>query len=380
MANEFIDYYALLGVPFDADNEEIRKAHKKLARTCHPDLGHPDGEEKTKRLNIARDTLLDPKERFYYNQTYARELRAKERRAAEARRAEEKAKQKEEQARQEKERRDARAQQDEETFRQMEAERQAEKAHREKRRAQVDEALRKQKEKEAQDKAKAAAFYAQALKDAEVRDRAQKEAEAKRRQDFADDIERQAKEAKAKAEQAKQDRRNSWKPHIADAIKAFVDAKTHRAAFDSGEVLYRWISIGEEEAAARVLNDLPDYLLARPEAHNLMVGLAAYCSPADYAKKMQAYGQEMVKIHIKRFAESMKPREREILRAFVQQDGKLASYVKKHVSPILYASSISDGLRKDVDQALQQKAEKKANPNGIMGFLLKKMGAPTCQR
>lgn len=55
------DFYQLLGLTPGATPEEINRAHKRLAKECHPDV-HPDTEWATaqiKRLNEARRVLLD---------------------------------------------------------------------------------------------------------------------------------------------------------------------------------------------------------------------------------------------------------------------------------------------------------------------------------
>jgi DnaJ family protein C protein 19 len=47
---------AILGVSANADEEAIRRAHRRLVSAVHPDKG--GSEELTRRINAARDTLL----------------------------------------------------------------------------------------------------------------------------------------------------------------------------------------------------------------------------------------------------------------------------------------------------------------------------------
>lgn len=47
---------AVLGVGSDADEHEIRSAHRRLVQALHPDKG--GSAELTRRINAARDTLL----------------------------------------------------------------------------------------------------------------------------------------------------------------------------------------------------------------------------------------------------------------------------------------------------------------------------------
>jgi molecular chaperone DnaJ len=63
------DYYAVLGVPKNATDAEIRKAYRKLAQQHHPDTkqGDPDAEERFKEISAAYDVLGDPETRKAYD-------------------------------------------------------------------------------------------------------------------------------------------------------------------------------------------------------------------------------------------------------------------------------------------------------------------------
>lgn len=69
MPVEFKDYYAILGVPRDASEEEIKKAFRKLARQYHPDVAKDKkaAEEKFKEINEAYEVLSDPEKRRRYD-------------------------------------------------------------------------------------------------------------------------------------------------------------------------------------------------------------------------------------------------------------------------------------------------------------------------
>ena len=66
----FKDYYATLGVPRDASDEDIKKAFRKLAREFHPDVAKDKkaAEEKFKAINEANEVLSDPVKRRKYDQ------------------------------------------------------------------------------------------------------------------------------------------------------------------------------------------------------------------------------------------------------------------------------------------------------------------------
>ena len=63
------DFYAILGVPEDADAGLLRQAYRRLARTCHPDAepGNPAAAERFLAVSAAYGVLHDPSRRAAYD-------------------------------------------------------------------------------------------------------------------------------------------------------------------------------------------------------------------------------------------------------------------------------------------------------------------------
>ena len=63
------DYYDRLGVSRTADEKEIKKAYRNLARKYHPDVNKdPGAEDKFKEINEAYSVLSDAQKRAQYDQ------------------------------------------------------------------------------------------------------------------------------------------------------------------------------------------------------------------------------------------------------------------------------------------------------------------------
>jgi len=63
------DLYAVLGVPRNATQDQIKKAYRDLARKHHPDMnqGDKESEEKFKEIQHAYETLSDPEKKKSYD-------------------------------------------------------------------------------------------------------------------------------------------------------------------------------------------------------------------------------------------------------------------------------------------------------------------------
>jgi molecular chaperone DnaJ len=63
------DFYEVLGVSRDADEEEIKQAYRTKATEYHPDVSDdPDAEEKFKKIKKAKEILTDEEQRRQYDQ------------------------------------------------------------------------------------------------------------------------------------------------------------------------------------------------------------------------------------------------------------------------------------------------------------------------
>ena len=66
---KYKDYYEILGVSRDANQQAIKSAYRKLARKYHPDVNKsPDAQAKFKDINEAYEVLGDENKRKRYDQ------------------------------------------------------------------------------------------------------------------------------------------------------------------------------------------------------------------------------------------------------------------------------------------------------------------------
>lgn len=69
-----MNFYAVLGIPRDADDEAIRHAYRILVRRYHPDQGIGSSAEKFRQVREAYETLIDPGSRRSYDVSLERPI------------------------------------------------------------------------------------------------------------------------------------------------------------------------------------------------------------------------------------------------------------------------------------------------------------------
>lgn len=74
-----LDYYRLLGIPADADQQRIRSAYRSLAKRCHPDTnrGSETAAELFRQVSNAYRILSDPARRARYDEELAKQQQRK---------------------------------------------------------------------------------------------------------------------------------------------------------------------------------------------------------------------------------------------------------------------------------------------------------------
>jgi curved DNA-binding protein CbpA len=68
------NYYRIMGLPWEATDDEIRRAYRRLALQWHPDRnpGKPDAAERFKEISEAYAVLIDPAKRREYDRARRR--------------------------------------------------------------------------------------------------------------------------------------------------------------------------------------------------------------------------------------------------------------------------------------------------------------------
>ncbi len=62
------DYYKILGIDYNASDDEIKKAYRTLAKKYHPDVStEEDATEKFKEINEAYQILSDKDKKYIYD-------------------------------------------------------------------------------------------------------------------------------------------------------------------------------------------------------------------------------------------------------------------------------------------------------------------------
>ncbi len=179
--NQPLDYYEILGVSFDASNDEIRRAYRRLAMEWHPDRNKdPDAPRMMRLINEAWDVLGKLERRAEYDRDYFL-LRSM---VAEAARQAHEEERQERERRQEQERREA-----EERMRRAEAERrererrEAEQREARERRVREEHERRERKRRRAADQLRRAQKQRREWERREAEEQQRRESEERKRQE-----------------------------------------------------------------------------------------------------------------------------------------------------------------------------------------------------
>jgi hypothetical protein len=71
--NPLRNYYKILGIPFDASDDEVKSAYRRLAKQYHPDIvKNAEAAERMKLINEAYEVLKDKRKRAVYDYIYFR--------------------------------------------------------------------------------------------------------------------------------------------------------------------------------------------------------------------------------------------------------------------------------------------------------------------
>ncbi len=70
MAKPTDDYYALLGIDLDADDDALKRAWRQLALEWHPDRAGAEATQMFQRISVAYTVLADPDARAAYDRWY----------------------------------------------------------------------------------------------------------------------------------------------------------------------------------------------------------------------------------------------------------------------------------------------------------------------
>lgn len=76
MATMKEDLYAILGVPHNADESQIRSAHRALVKKYHPDAGEGSSDDRFRAIQKAYDVLSAPDSRAEYDRSIREETRS----------------------------------------------------------------------------------------------------------------------------------------------------------------------------------------------------------------------------------------------------------------------------------------------------------------